>query len=117
MDFFNRNTPVYKRANASKVASVQPAAPNKLSGLFGSLFGNSSPIYKTVDGRGVQASTSSGFWSLFAAATPSYKTAPAMIIAPTEDIDAIDGVGLDEAAPGLAESAPCMHVSEEIVLL
>jgi len=116
MDFFNRNTPVYKRANASKVASAQPAAPNKLAGMFGSLFGNSSPIYKTVDGRGARASSSSGLWSLFAAASPSYKTASAMNIAPTEDIDAIDEAGLDEAA-GLAESEPCVHGSDEIVLL
>lgn len=116
MDFFNRNTPVYKRANASKAASTQPAAPNKLTGLIGSLFGSASPIYKTVDGRGMQAPRSLGFWSLFTAASPSYKTAPAMIIAPTEDIDSIDGVGIDETA-GLAEAAPCMHPSEEIVLL
>ncbi len=117
MDFFNRTMPAYKRANASKVATVQPAAPNKLTGLFGSLFGSASPIYKTVDGQGVKAPTPSGFWSLFTAAAPSYKTAPAMTIEPTEDIDAIDGVGIDETALGPDDAEPCMHVSEEIVLL
>jgi hypothetical protein len=116
MDFFNRNTPGYKRANASKAASAQPAAPTKLSSFFGSLFGGTSPIYKTADGRGAQASRSSGFWSLFTAAAPSYKTAPAMFNAPTDDIDSIDEIGVDEAA-GLAEPTPCMPGVDEVVLL
>lgn len=117
MDFFNRTTPVYKRANASKVASAQPVAPNKLSGLFGSIFGSATPIYKTVDGQGVKAPTPSGFWSLFTAAAPSYKAAPAMTIGPTEDIDTIDGVGIDGTALSPDDAGACMHVSEEIVLL
>jgi len=117
MDFLNRTTPVYKRANASKVASASPAAPNWLTGLFGSLLGGASPIYKTVDGQGVKAPTSSGFWSMFTAAAPSYKTAPAMTIGPSEDIDAIDVAGIDETALGPDDDGPCMHVSEEIVIL
>jgi len=116
MDFFNRTTPVYKRANASKVANTQPTAPNGLTSLFGSLFGSASPIYKTVDGQGVKAPTPSGFWSLFTAAAPSYKTAPAMSIGLSEDIDAIDVAGIDETALG-PDAGTCMHISEEIVVL
>jgi hypothetical protein len=50
MDFFSRITPVYKRANVMQgaTARVQSAAPSGLSGLIGSLFGSTTPAYKTA---------------------------------------------------------------------
>ena len=98
MDFFNRTTPVYKRANASKVASAQPVAPNKLSGLFGSLLGRTTPAYKTVDGGAyAYAPASSGFWSMFSA-SPSYKTAPAAI-ADDAGPSGVDACDADDVGP------------------
>ena len=76
MEFFTRNTPTYKSAASKTKALAQPAKQSWFSTLFGSLFGGSTPVYRTVDGRSVSASSSSGFLSIFSS-TPTYKIAPA----------------------------------------
>lgn len=96
MDFFTRITPVYKSASVMQGVTprAQAAAPSGLSGLFGSLFGSATPIYKTADGAVAKApAQSSGFWSMFAV-TPSYKTAPADSVVEAEGND----LGIDEDA-------------------
>jgi hypothetical protein len=72
MDFLYRNAaPAYKGMN------LQPQATNGLfSGLFCNLLGGATPSYKTVDGRGAQASTPPRCWWQAFVTTPSYKTAP-----------------------------------------
>src|SRR5215216_6523420 len=95
MDFFTRNSPVYKRA-ASRVPTLAQAAPSGLMSLFGSLLGRSTPIYKTVDGHVAQAPASSGLLSMFTV-TPSYKTAPSVAQADTEMTDAEVVAALVEA--------------------
>jgi len=80
MDFFSRNSPVYKSAIGRSRAYVQRVASTGLSGLLGSLFGRSTPAYKTVDGSSAKAPVSSGMWSMLVPA-PSYKTAPETAVA------------------------------------
>lgn len=111
MDIFSRFNPAYK--NVSKVTTVaqaQPAASSWLSGLLGPLFGSSMPAYKTVDGHGAQAPSSSGFWSMFGSA-PSYKTVSASSAAPLE-VDACDACDL-----GVDENAACDIGPDQIVVL
>ena len=121
MELFTRNTPAYKNAAISKQA-VRPTAANWFSNLFGSLFGG-APSYKTVDGRRVTAPTSSGFWSLFGSSSPSYKTAPAMIAAPfdAEALDADASLGVDEslatdAEVGVDETGACAGPDQIVIL-
>lgn len=123
MDIFNRITPVYKTAAslATKATHALPAvASGGLSGLLGSLFGNATPIYKSVDGGGVNAPASSSglfgslFGSLLGTGSPSYKTAP---VAPVENID--DAPIDADAGDGDASvpCVPCVPTSDEVVLL
>ncbi len=116
LDIFNRTTPAYKRATASKVVQAQPAAPSKLSGLIGSLFGTQAPNYKSADGRSVQTQTTSGLWSMFAAASPSYKTAPAVMLE-DEAMNLGDVAGADDMDAGLHGVPTCVAGSDELVLL
>jgi hypothetical protein len=112
MALINSIAPAYKSAATANLA--QPAASTAgLSGLIGSLFGSATPAYKTVDGKGAQAASSSGgLLGLFASA-PSYKTAASVASAP----DLASGV--DECgcpAPDDPSDAPVCG-PDEIVLL
>ena len=112
MDFFSRNRPVYKNATG-RMAYAQTASSSGLSGLLGSLLGNATPSYKTVDGQSVKVSTP-GVWSMFIAA-PSYKTAPAMAVA-SGDIDA-ELESSSDACDGVEESGVRVLEPDQIVVL
>ena len=117
MEFF-RNTPAYKTAASSKRAA-QPTTSSWFSNLFGSLLG-SAPAYKTVDGRRITAPASSGFWSLFGASSPSYKTAPAIAPIDTEALDADASLDVDQSLSphehGL-DGTGCPPGEDQIVIL
>ncbi len=103
MDIFSRNNPAY--TNVTKLtAHAQPAASSWLSGLLGSLFGFSTPAYKTVDGQSAKAPSSSGFLPMFGTA-PSYKTASAASAAQF-DLDARDACDLGSEEDGACEPGP-----------
>jgi hypothetical protein len=111
MELFNRISPVYKSAANKVQAYAQTAATNGLSGLLGSLFGRSAPVYKTVDGQSAKApASSSGWWGMFSA-SPTYKKAPAVI-----DADA-DACFEDAGEPGVDESGACIADQDQIVVL
>jgi hypothetical protein len=119
MDIFNRINPAYKTAaNAPTAAYPQPAATSGgLSGLLGSLFGNATPTYKTVDGGGGNASapSSSGLLgSLLGSAAPSYQTAPAPAATENPDDGPIDAA---TAGNGVVSSMSCDPTVDEVVLL
>lgn len=114
MDIFNRVTPMYRTATTA--TNAQPAATSGgLSGLLGSLLGNATPAYKTVDGARVSVPASSGLLaSLFASATPPYKAAPAAMAT-----DAVEDAPIDvmDAGDSDASLMPCLPTSDEVVLL
>lgn len=114
MEFFKSNSPAYKSARIAKMAT-QPA-PNRLSGLLGSLFGSASPSYKTAGGQAAKSS-SNGLLSMFAV-VPSYKTAP-VIVAETLDGVIADAAEVTEAGEldAADEDAICELAPDEIVLL
>lgn len=117
MDFFTRNTPVYKSAASRMPTLAQQAAPSGLLSLLGSLLGRSTPVYKTVDGHIAQAPASSGFLSMFAV-TPSYKTAPSVAQADTEMTEADVVAALVEAgALDQDDDAACDVGPDQIVVL
>jgi hypothetical protein len=116
MDFFTRNTPVYKSAASRMPTLAQQAAPSGLSGLLGSLLGRSAPIYKTVDGHIAQGPASSGFLSMFAV-TPSYKTAPIVAQADTELADQVVAALVQADAMDQDDEGPCDVGPDQIVVL
>ena len=107
MDFFNRIYPGYRCV--SQAAYVQPGASSGLTCLIGSMFGHTTPAYKTIGGPSAYASGSSGFWSMFGSG-PSYKTAPAM------SAEQQDPLAIDAGDPG-ADEDPCELGPDRIVVL
>ena len=102
MNFLPANTPAYKTVvPVSQISTMQmqPSISSGLTGFFGSLFGNSTPTYKTVGGQSVQMPASSGIWSIFGVSSPSYKTAPAMADVPDDSEEALVDA-LAACAPG-----------------
>ena len=116
MDFFTRTTPAYKNAANRVQALSQQAAPSGLMSLLGSLFGRSTPAYKTVDGHIAQAPASSGFLSMFAV-TPSYKTAPVAVQADTELADQVVAALVQADAMAQDDEGPCDVGPDQIVVL
>src|SRR6187551_1390766 len=116
MDFFTRNTPVYKSAANRVQALSQQAAPSGLMSLLGSLMGRSTPAYKTVDGHIAQAPASSGFLSMFAV-TPSYKTAPIAAQADTELADQVVAALVEAEAMDPNDDGACAAGPDQIVVL
>jgi len=123
MDLFNRISPAYKSAasfTSAETHARRAATSGGLSGLLGSLLGNASPAYKSIDGHGVNTSASSSglfgslFGSLFGTATPSYKTASA----PAATVETLDDASIEmDAGNGDGSSMPCVPTSDEVVLL
>ena len=51
MAFFNSSSPAYKQAASLNAKAYAPSAPsNGLASMFGSLFGGTTPVYKTMVG-------------------------------------------------------------------
>lgn len=112
MALINSIAPAYKTATTANRASPAVSATG-LSGLLDSLLGSATPAYKTVDGRGAQAaSSSSGLLGLFIEA-PSYRTAPAVASDP-DLASEVDECGCP--APDDPSDAP-VCAPDEIVLL
>ena len=108
MALFNSSSPAYKTANSPNAVAYAPVAPSSgLAGLFGSLIGGSTPVYKTLDGQAGQApaASSSGLLRIFIGTSPSYKTAQ-----PTdaELADDEDGGDADDA---------CMLPTDTVIVL
>ena len=118
MDFFTRNTPVYKSAAGRVQTLSQQAAPSGLMSLLGSLLGRSTPAYKTVDGHIAQSPASSGFLSMFAV-TPSYKTAPTVAQVDSDFAEAEELAALveAEAAELGVDDGLCVAGADQLVLL
>jgi len=121
MNLFNRITPVYRTAASMTTAThARPAATSGwLSCRLGSLFGRATPVYKSIDGDGVNASASSSslFGSLFGSllgTVPFYKTAPAHVA----NVENVDDTPIEmDAGNGDLSSMPCVPTSDEVVLL
>lgn len=98
MDFFRPISPAYKTAEQlSQVTMVNaPTLSSSLTGMFGSVFGGSTPAYKTVNGLPVQAQAAAGLWSIFGVTSPVYKTAPLASDVPLDE----DDEAADECDPG-----------------
>jgi hypothetical protein len=114
MALFNSSSPAYKTATSPNAVLYAPVAPSSgLAGLFGSLLGGSTPVYKTLDSQARQApaqSLSSGLMRIFVGSAPSYKTAQAAEADPVDegsDVDA-DGEDADDA---------CSTPTDTVVLL
>ena len=107
MALFNSSSPAYKTATSPNAVAYAPVAPSSgLAGLFGSLIGGRTPVYKTLDGQAGQApASSSGLLRIFVGSSPSYKTAQP---ADAEVIDDEDGGNADDA---------CMPPTDTIVVL
>lgn len=119
MDFFTRNTPVYKSAGNRMQMRSRMAASSGLKGLLGSLLGASTPIYKTDDGHIAKAPASSGLLSMFAM-TPSYKTAPNVAQVDTEvaETDMVAALVMEAETLDLGvDDGACAAGPDQIVVL
>lgn len=95
MALFNSSSPAYKTAASPNAVAYAPVAPSSsLAGLFGSLIGGTTPVYKTLDGPAGQApvQASSGLLRIFIGSAPSYKTAQPAV---SDELD--DGSDADDA--------------------
>lgn len=86
MDFLYPSTPAYKGMNAPAQAST-----GLVASLFGGLFGNTTPVYKTVHGNGAYAQAPSASWWQVITGVPSYQTAPSTIVTPDAASAAVAG--------------------------
>lgn len=110
MAFFNTISPSYKQAASLNAKAYAPSAPsNGLASLFGSLFGGTTPVYKTRDGQAGRAPGSSGLMRIIVGAPPSYRTVEsADPELPVEDLDAEEVEDADDA---------CSTPTDTVVLL
>ena len=99
MAFFNSSSPAYKQAASLNAKSYAPSAPsNGLASMFGSLFGGTTPVYKTRDGHAAREPSSSGLLRIFIGTQPSYKTAQLMTpeLADEDLGEAVDAVQAED---------------------
>ena len=99
MALFNSSSPAYKTANSPNAVAYAPVAPSSgFAGLFGSLIGGTTPVYKTLDGQAAQVPTSSpGLLRIFIGSAPSYKTVQPAVS--DELDDGSDAEDADDACP------------------
>ena len=117
MAILNTIAPTYKTADTANTAAAPPAVNTcGLSGLFGSLLGNATPVYKTVGGQSAQMPASGCVFGLFPAA-PSYKTAPAVASSDDDPTVALDVGECVCVVPDDPCDAPDVREADEVVLL
>lgn len=101
MALFNSSSPAYKTATSPNAVAYAPVAPSSgLAGLFGSLIGGKTPVYKTLAGQAGQtpAQASSGLLCIFIGSAPSYKTVQPALSDELDD-DGSDADDADDACP------------------
>lgn len=102
MAFFNTISPSYKQASSPNAKMYAPSAQSSgLASVFGSLFGDTTPVYKTRDGQAGRAPASSGLMRIFVGTPPSYRTVESAGASLTDEEPAVEEVenAEDASAP------------------